>query len=174
MSNYAFDENERLIIENAKILFPNFSGRANRYNREGWRNFCVVIDDKDIVHILRENGWNVKMLQDDNNLHGVKYYVPVAINFESHPFAPPAAIYSVRNGELSTLTEDTIDMLDGMTMTNVDMTLRPRKYWDKSRSIERVKAYLHNMYVTFGTNRLAEKYSSVMPSADVCLKTLLS
>ena len=35
----------KLVIDNARLIFKNFSGKGDNYNREGDRNFAVIIDD---------------------------------------------------------------------------------------------------------------------------------
>ena len=44
---------ENLRIENARIIFRNFSGRASTYNRAGDRNFCVIIENPKDAQIGR-------------------------------------------------------------------------------------------------------------------------
>ena len=51
-----------LSIENAKIGFRNFSGRANTYNAEGQRNFCVFLEDDELAEKLIAA--RVKMRED--------------------------------------------------------------------------------------------------------------
>ena len=37
--------NYNIEIENAKLLFKNFSGEQSKFNRKGDRNFSVIIED---------------------------------------------------------------------------------------------------------------------------------
>ena len=60
-----------LYLENAEILpgaFRNFAGRQTQYNKQGDRNFNIVIDEKTAKKLLRD-GWNVRKMKprDEND-----------------------------------------------------------------------------------------------------------
>ena len=56
-----FAPRDILQIDNAHIIFRNFSGEASKFNREGDRNFALRIFDQDIADKLLDLGWNVKI-----------------------------------------------------------------------------------------------------------------
>lgn len=150
----AYKTMNNLVIENAHIIFRNFSGRESKYNRAGVRNFCVVIEDPKKAQELSENGWNVRTLQPREEGDEPRFYVQVAVSFAN---MPPKVFLITRNAKTQ-LDDESIDTLDFAEIKNIDLIIRPYQ-WEVSEKYG-VKAYLKTMYVTIEEDEFAEKYAA--------------
>lgn len=148
-------ERKLLEIENARIIFRNFEGRETLYNREGDKNFCVVIEDPEVAQSLADHGWNVKTLAPRDESEEPTYYIQVAVRFNKIP--PVINMYTSTGGVQ--LDEETVSTLDFADIQNVDLVINPR-VWDDNGT-QRIKAYLKTMYVTIEEDRFAAKYAAM-------------
>ena len=149
---------DNITIENAHILFRNFSGRESKYNRAGQRNFCVYIDDADMVQRLFDDGWNIRVREPRDEGEEPRHYLQVAVSFDN--IAP--TIYMLTKRRKVKLDEEAIDALDIAEIRNVDLTIRPYNWVIQEGTKNEksgVKAYLRTMYVVIDEDEFAEKYA---------------
>ena len=143
-----------LEIEDARIVFRNFAGAADKYNREGDRNFAVVIPDQEIANELIAEGWNVRIRDPRDDYDEPFMFLPVKIKFNSR--GPGAYVKS--GDSVTRLNEDTIGMLDEIDIESVDMDLRPFD-WEVNGKTGR-SAYLQNINVRQNIDRFGAMYAS--------------
>ena len=107
-------------IENAHIIFRNFSGEESKFNKKGSRNFGVLLD-VDLAAQLKSDGWNVKELPPREDGDIPTYLLPVSVAFGHIP----PKIMLVTSNNMATLDETTVNQLDYAELANIDMIVRP-------------------------------------------------
>ena len=150
--NIEFAPRGILQIDDARIIFRNFSGAPSKFNREGDRNFALVIPDQDIADALIDEGWNVKIKPPREEGEDPFMYLPVKIKFNDR-----GPVCYLRSGKAMTkLNEDTIDCLDDIDILSVDLDIRPYD-WEVQGKSGRT-AYLQSICVTQKIDRFMERY----------------
>lgn len=155
-------QDNTVMMEGVRIIFRNFSGKEGQYNREGDRNFAVLIDDG-TAKVMEEDGWNIKVLKpreegEEDELP--QAYLPVSVNFRGRP---PRIVLITSRGR-SNLDESTIEMLDWADIINVDLIVRPYEWVVNDKT--GIKAYLQSLYVTIEEDALEMKYNELEQSVS--------
>lgn len=144
-----------LQIDDARIVYRNFSGAPSKFNREGDRNFAVVIETQEQADALIEEGWNVKIKAPRDEGEDPFIYLPVKIKFNDRG----PSVYLRSGKAMRKLDEDTVDVLDNVDILSVSMDLRPYD-WEVNGKSGRT-AYLQSINVTQEVDRFADMYAEV-------------
>ena len=148
-------------IDDARIIYRNFSGAPSQFNREGDRNFAVVIPDQEIADALIEQGWNVKIKPPRDDQDTPFMFLSVKIKFNDRG----PNVYLKTGHALNKLTEETVGMLDDVDIVSVDLDIRPYD-WEINGKTGRT-AYLHSMQVTQQIDRFAAQFSDEESEDDI-------
>lgn len=143
-----------VVMENVRIIFRNFAGREGMYNREGDRNFCVLLDEE-TADAMAKDGWNIKMLAAREEDEEDQAYLQVSVNFKGRP---PRVVMITSRGR-TTLQEDEVEILDWADIRMVDMIIRPYEWAVNGKT--GIKAYLQSIFVTIDEDELELKYADV-------------
>lgn len=150
--NITFAPKDILQIDDARIIHRNFSGAPSKFNREGERNFSVVIPNQELAEELMDRGWKVKIKPPRDEDEDPFIYMSVKIKFND--YGPN--VYLESGSKRVKLTEDTVGCLDNIDIASVDLDIRPFN-WEVQGNRGRA-AYLQSIYVTQKVDRFAERY----------------
>ena len=151
--NICFAPKGILQIDDARIIFKNFEGRGDKFNREGDRNFSMLIEDENTANALIKEGWNVKIKPGREEGDDPFMRLPVKVKFTD--YGPN--VYLVTGNRRNELDEESIGCLDNIEIESVDMDIRPYD-WEVNGRTGRT-AYLQSMEVVQRIDRFAARYS---------------
>jgi hypothetical protein len=151
----ALEPQKTVVVEDARILWRNFSGiERPPYNKAGERNFVVVLDPK-VAEQMFKDGWNVKFPEPSAEGDERDPHIQVKVNFEKRP---PRVVMITSTGRKE-LNKDTVDILDAVDFQTVDLIFNASQ-WEVNGKTG-IKAYLKSMYVTIEEDYLDRKYAQV-------------
>lgn len=147
-------------VDGAHIIYRNFSGRGSIYNREGDRNFCLVIPDQETADRFIEEGFNVKIKQPREE--GGDPFMYLKVNVKFHPKNSDLArlnpeVVLITGKKQNKLDAESVCCLDGIDILNVDLDLSGSNWEVQGRSGR--SAYLSKIYVTQEEDRFASRYA---------------
>lgn len=143
-----------VLMEDVRIIFRNFAGKEGRYNREGDRNFAVLLDD-DIAEKMAQDGWNVKWLKARDEEESEQAYLQVSVNYKGRP---PRIVMVTSRGRTN-LSEDEVELLDWADIVTTDLIVRPYEW--AVNGATGIKAYAQSVFVTIQEDALELKYSDM-------------
>lgn len=143
-----------LQIDDARIIYRNFAGRGDKYNREGDRNFAVLIPDEKLADELAKKGWNVKVKPPREDGDTPFMFLPVKVKFNDRG----PNVYLKTGDAQNRLDEESVSILDNIDIISVDLDIRPYD-WSVNGKDGRT-AYLQAIRVTQDVDRFADRYAS--------------
>ena len=142
-----------LQIDGARIVYRNFRGEGSKYNREGDRNFALVIPDEELANRLINDGWNVKIKPPVEEGDEPFIILPIKIKFNDRG----PQVYLKTGNNVRKLDEDIISLIDDIDILNVDLDIRPYD-WEVNGKTGRT-AYLQSICVTQEIDRFASMFA---------------
>lgn len=140
-----------LQIDNARIIYRNLRGEASKFNREGERNFSVLIPNQELADELISRGWNVKIKPPREDGEEPFMHLPVKVKFNGK--GPHVYIQSGR--ALNRIDEEDVGMIDDLDIESVDLDIRPYE-WEVNGKTG-ITAYLQSMKVVQNIDRFAAR-----------------
>lgn len=148
------DPPKSITFRNAQIIFRNFAGKEGQYNREGDRNFALVIPNE-VSHQMQEDGWNVKIRPPREEGEDERAYLQISVSYRTRP---PLVVMVTSRGR-TTVPEEMLEILDWVDIEKIDLIINPYLWSVNGRT--GTKAYLKSIYITIVEDELELEYADV-------------
>lgn len=118
-----FKNNGAVEINDARIIWPNFSGAPDQFNPQGGkRTFHLVIPNDEIAQALLDAGWNVKIKAPRTPDEEPFRHMKVSVGYNGYR---PPSIWLMAGSNRVKITEETVDQLDRIDIDHVDLDINP-------------------------------------------------
>ena len=117
-----FVGNNLVEFNDCRICFRNFSGAESKYNRNGDRNFAIVIDSEEAKNLLVERGFNVKIKPPREEGDAPFMYLQVKFKYDNNGHGPSLYLESFGNRVL--LDANSVRTLDQVDIENCYFDIR--------------------------------------------------
>lgn len=152
----AIDPKSTVLIEDARIIFRNFTGKETKFNRAGERNFGVLLNPE-LAEQMERDGWPVKFLKPREEGDVEQAWLAVKVAYGDGR-RPPKVIMITSRGRVA-LEEEDLHMLDWAEFRTVDLVFRPYNWVVNGK--EGIKPYLKEIFITIEESALDQKYGDV-------------
>ena len=129
-----------LKVEGAQIRFKNFSGVGSEFNTPGNRNFQLIIEDPMFADIVARNGYNIKEHPSTDPNDPPYWTLQCNVGYK----AVPPVINVYEGDRCTSLTEETVGILDGARIQYIDLLINGNA-WEKLGKTG-VKAWIREMH----------------------------
>lgn len=140
-------------VDGRDIIFKNFEGRGDKFNREGDRNFSLRFRDAVLADEVAKDGWNVRVKPARDEDEDDFMRLPIKVKFTE--YGPKVYLWSGDNRV--ELDEESVGCLDNIEIDHVNMDVRPYNWTVNGRDGR--TAYLQVLEVFQRTNRFEERYN---------------
>lgn len=146
-------------LENAKMIFRNFTGREGQYNSEGDRNFHVILTSEQARELGNE-GWRVKQMKPRDDEPG-DFHLKVTVNYKKG--RPPRVVLISSKGRTELGAEE-VALLDSADIEKSSMVLNG---WYSDMAGGGYGAFLKTIFVWIREDELELMYANIPEAGSV-------
>lgn len=162
-------KNEVISVEDASILWPNFSGeKRSAYDTPGDRNFNLHLS-KELNDELTEAGWNTKCKppRPDDEDQVERCTLKIKVNYGFKP--PRIKMIGDKTRNETILTSENVGALDDADIRTMDLSFVPF-FWTMNEGTPQerdgVSAYLRSMFVEVIEDDLETKWARIQSGVE--------
>lgn len=145
-------DSKQLMIENARIIFRNFTGIEREFNSPGDRNFSVVLEP-DLAKKLLAEGWRVKQLKSREEGEEGDYHLKVKVNYAK---GRPPRVVMITSNNRTELGADEVMLIDAADIMRADIMING---WWSDMAGGGYGGFLKSIFVTLNEDALELKYA---------------